>query len=59
MIVPPVVVEPSLTAEPPCSSYETVKVFAVHTAYRVTFVEMENDEVGVRVVPVHVAPADG
>jgi len=32
LIEPPVVVEPSLTDDPPCSSYDTVKELAVHTA---------------------------
>ena len=36
-ICPPVVVEPSLIAEPLCELYVTVNEFAVHCAYNVKF----------------------
>ena len=58
-ICPPVVVEPLLIAEPPCESYVTVKVFAVHTAYSVVSAVIENVLAAERAVPAQAAPAAG
>jgi len=58
-ICPPVVVEPLLIAEPPCESYVTVNVSAVHTAYKVVSAVIENVLATARAVPVHAEPAAG
>ena len=58
-IDPPVVVDPSEIDEPPCESYVTVKLFAVHWAYSVTSAEIANVDAAARDVPPHAAPAAG
>jgi hypothetical protein len=50
-IDPPVTVVPLAMEVPPCESYVTVRVFAVHCAYRVTFDESTKVEPAVRGVP--------